>query len=195
MNDDLLQTWEDPTSVHPDTKARGDNDPIDVCEIGEQIGYPGQVKQVKVLGVMALLDEGETDWKVLAIDVKDPMADKLNGKLHVNIRNPKLIYAAATQIDIHDVEKYLPGLVDATRHWFKVYKMPDGKPANKFAFKGACKDKVSGACVCVTQGASFDSYSDGKVYATHVIHETHDAWKKLIQGKIPAKADTHDINV
>lgn len=53
----------------------------------------------------------------------------------------------ATQIDIHDVEKYLPGLVDATRHWFKVYKMPDGKPANKFAFKGACKDKVSGACV------------------------------------------------
>ncbi|KAJ8660405.1 hypothetical protein O0I10_003863 [Lichtheimia ornata] len=150
----LPQTWEDPTSVHPDTKARGDNDPIDVCEIGEQIGYPGQVKQVKVLGVMALLDEGETDWKVLAIDVKDPMADKLN--------------------DIHDVEKYLPGLIGATRHWFKVYKMPDGKPANKFAFKGACKDKV---------------------YATHVIHETHDAWKKLIQGKIPAKADTHDINV
>ena len=75
--------------------------------------------------------------------------------------------------------------------------MPDGKPANKFAFKGACKDKVSVCvcvCVCVTQGV-FNSCSDGKVYATHVIHETHDAWKKLIQGKIPAKADTHDINV
>lgn len=53
-------------------------------------------------------------------------------------------------IDIHDVEKYLPGLIGATRHWFKVYKMPDGKPANKFAFKGACKDKVSGACACVS---------------------------------------------
>jgi len=28
---------------------------------------------------MALLDEGETDWKVLAIDVKDPLAAQLNG--------------------------------------------------------------------------------------------------------------------
>lgn len=53
------QTWEDPNHTHPDTKAKGDNDPLDVCEIGEQVGYVGQIKQVKILGVMALLDEGE----------------------------------------------------------------------------------------------------------------------------------------
>lgn len=29
---------------------------------------------------MALLDEGETDWKLIAIDIRDPMAAKLNGK-------------------------------------------------------------------------------------------------------------------
>jgi inorganic pyrophosphatase len=75
-----LKTWEDPTHVSPDTMAKGDNDPIDVCEIGEQVGYPGQVKQVKILGVMALLDEGETDWKLIAIDVNDPMASVMNGK-------------------------------------------------------------------------------------------------------------------
>lgn len=63
-----------------DTKTRGDNDPIDVCEIGGEIGYYGQTKQVKILGVMALLDEGETDWKLIAIDHKDPLAEKLNGK-------------------------------------------------------------------------------------------------------------------
>jgi inorganic pyrophosphatase len=51
-----------------------------VVEIGEAIGKQGQVKQVKVLGIMAMLDEGETDWKVIAIDIKDPMASKLNGK-------------------------------------------------------------------------------------------------------------------
>lgn len=73
------QTWEDPNQQHPETKAKGDNDPIDVIEIGEQVGYTGQVKQVKILGVMALLDEGETDWKVIAIDVNDPLAPKLNG--------------------------------------------------------------------------------------------------------------------
>jgi len=72
------QTWEDPNEMHPETKANGDNDPVDVCEIGEAVGYTGQVKQVKVLGIMALLDEGETDWKVIVIDVTDPLASKLN---------------------------------------------------------------------------------------------------------------------
>ena len=32
------QTWEDPTFVHPDAEGcRGDNDPLDVCEIGARI--------------------------------------------------------------------------------------------------------------------------------------------------------------
>jgi inorganic pyrophosphatase len=82
------QTWEDPTSIHPDTKARGDNDPLDVLEIGETVAYTGQVKQVKVLGTMALLDEGETDWKVLVIDVNDPLAPRLNGTCsHLHSKN------------------------------------------------------------------------------------------------------------
>jgi inorganic pyrophosphatase len=72
------QTWEDPTQQHPDTKARGDNDPLDVIEIGERVAKCGEVKQVKVLGIMALLDEGETDWKVVVIDINDPLAPKLN---------------------------------------------------------------------------------------------------------------------
>ena len=98
----VLQTWEDPNQQHAETKARGDNDPLDVCEIGEQVGYVGQVKQVKVLGIMALLDEGETDWKVLVVDVLDPLASKLN--------------------DIEDVERHLPGLVRATNEWFRYVK-------------------------------------------------------------------------
>lgn len=50
-----------------------------MIEIGQEIAKQGQVKQVKVLGIMAMLDEGETDWKVIAIDIKDPMAKQLNG--------------------------------------------------------------------------------------------------------------------
>lgn len=30
----LKQTWEDPNHTDKDTKCCGDNDPIDVCEIG-----------------------------------------------------------------------------------------------------------------------------------------------------------------
>jgi inorganic pyrophosphatase len=112
--------------VHPETKAKGDNDPLDVCEIGELVGYPGQVKQVKVLGVMALLDEEETDWKVIVIDVNDPLAPKLN--------------------DVEDVERHLPGLLRATNEWFRIYKIPDGKPENQFAFTGECKNKKWVSC-------------------------------------------------
>lgn len=136
------QTWEDPNIVHPETKSKGDNDPLDVCEIGETVGYSGQVKQVKALGVMALLDEGETDWKIIAIDVKDPLAPKLN--------------------DIEDVEKHLPGLLRATNEWFRIYKIPDGKPENQFAFSGECKNKK---------------------YADDVITECSEAWERLITGK------------
>ncbi|KAK5790466.1 hypothetical protein VI817_007753 [Penicillium citrinum] len=139
------RTWEDPNSVHPETKAKGDNDPLDVCEIGELVGYPGQVKQVKVLGVMALIDEEETDWKVIVIDVNDPLAAKLD--------------------DIEDVERHLPGLLRATNEWFRIYKIPDGKPENQFAFSGECKNKK---------------------YAADVIHECADAWEKLITGKAAA---------
>ena len=48
-----------------DTGYPGDNDPLDVCEIGiRQIGT-GQVRAVKVLGVLAMIDDDETDWKVV----------------------------------------------------------------------------------------------------------------------------------
>jgi len=137
-----VQTWEDPNVVHPETKAKGDNDPLDVCEIGEVVGYTGEIKQVKVLGVMALLDEEETDWKIIVIDVHDPLAPKLN--------------------DIEDVERHLPGLLRATNEWFRIYKIPDGKPENQFAFSGECKNKK---------------------YAEEIIHECSDAWERLITGK------------
>jgi inorganic pyrophosphatase len=125
-----------------------------VIEIGERVAYTGQVKQVKVLGVMALLDEGETDWKVIVIDVADPMAAKLN--------------------DIQDVDTYYPGLLKATHDWFRVYKIPDGKPENQFAFKGQAKDRA---------------------YALKVIEETHEAWSRLIKKEIPSKTDKYDICV
>lgn len=46
--------------MHPDTGYQGDNDPLDVCEIGLRIVATGDVRQVKVLGVLAMIDEGET---------------------------------------------------------------------------------------------------------------------------------------
>ena len=53
-----MQTWEDPGHVDPNTNAKGDNDPLDVCEIGYRVAGRGEVRQVKVLGTIALIDEG-----------------------------------------------------------------------------------------------------------------------------------------
>ncbi|KAK2908845.1 hypothetical protein Q8A67_004682 [Cirrhinus molitorella] len=117
----LPQTWEDPNHTDKDTMCCGDNDPIDVCEIGSKVCVTGQVIQVKVLGILALIDEGETDWKVIAINVEDPDASSLNS--------------------IEDVRKIKPGHLEATVDWFKKYKVPDGKPENQFAFNGQFKDK------------------------------------------------------
>lgn len=46
---------------------------------------PLQFVKVKALGVLAMIDEGETDWKVIVIDVNDPLAKQLNGLLLENM--------------------------------------------------------------------------------------------------------------
>lgn len=42
----------------------GDNDPLDVVEIGSRRLATGGVYAVKPLAVLAMIDEGELDWKV-----------------------------------------------------------------------------------------------------------------------------------
>merc|ERR1712106_283400 len=72
------QTWEDPAHVTPDTGCAGDNDPIDACEIGTKMFRTGSVVKVKVLGCLAMIDDGETDWKVICIATDDVLAPKIN---------------------------------------------------------------------------------------------------------------------
>ncbi|CAO1430253.1 unnamed protein product [Diamesa serratosioi] len=116
----IPQTWEWPDHIDKATGCRGDNDPIDVCEIGSRVAERGEVMQIKILGTLALIDEGETDWKLLAIDVNDPLADQME--------------------DVTDIDKFFPGLLRASVEWFQFYKVPDGKPENQFAFNSEAKN-------------------------------------------------------
>ncbi|KAH8867106.1 Inorganic pyrophosphatase [Schistosoma japonicum] len=145
----LPQTWEDPSYVDEDTKAKGDNDPIDVCEIGSKIWPSGSVIPVKVLGILGMIDEGETDWKVIAINVADPMAEKLN--------------------DILDVDAHMPGFLKATRDWFKYYKVPAGKPENSFAFNGEFKNKEFAAKIISKTHEHWQKLISTKVEAGPII--------------------------
>ncbi|CAK0851718.1 unnamed protein product [Prorocentrum cordatum] len=110
----LPQTWEDPSHMHNELKVNGDDDPVDVVEIGSRAHKQGEIVRVKVLGVLAMIDSGELDWKVIAISADDELADQLN--------------------DIKDVETKMVGVVAGIREWFRWYKTPDGKPLNSFGY-------------------------------------------------------------
>lgn len=112
----LPQTWENPAVKLPGTEYGGDNDPLDVVELGSKKFERGAVVPVKVVGALGLIDEGELDWKLLAINVNDAKAAKIN--------------------DIADVERELPGVIGEIRDWYRTYKVADGKGENSFAHKG-----------------------------------------------------------
>jgi inorganic pyrophosphatase len=75
------QTFSDPSSPDPATKINGDGDPIDVIDVGKYTHKIGDIIRVKVVGALALIDEGETDWKILTINVLDPKAPYIFGLL------------------------------------------------------------------------------------------------------------------
>mmetsp|Transcript_52621 Transcript_52621/g.152994 ORF Transcript_52621/g.152994 Transcript_52621/m.152994 type:complete len:290 (+) Transcript_52621:60-929(+) len=116
------QTWEDPTNQHPELQVRGDNDPLDAVEIGSRTLAMGSVEQVKVLGVLAMIDDGELDWKVICIHKDDPLAPELS--------------------NITDVEAKCPGVVSGIREWLRWYKTPDEKPLNAFGYQERALDRA-----------------------------------------------------
>uniref|UniRef100_A0A2K5EDM6 inorganic diphosphatase n=1 Tax=Aotus nancymaae TaxID=37293 RepID=A0A2K5EDM6_AOTNA len=71
-------TWKDPGHNDKPTGCCGDNGPIDMCEIGSKVCARGEIIGVKVLGILAMTEEGEPDWKVIAINVNDPDAANYN---------------------------------------------------------------------------------------------------------------------
>lgn len=75
---------------------------------------------VKPFGILALIDDGETDWKVLAIDAADPKAKEINS--------------------VEDAKKAFPGTIEDVTDWFKMYKTAEGKGENLYAFNGEAKD-------------------------------------------------------
>jgi len=155
------QTWEDPTFVHPDAEGcRGDNDPLDVCEIGARIIKSGGVRPVKVLGILMMIDEGEADWKIVVIDKEDKWAPFIN--------------------DINDVEEQLPGMLDAIREWYRTYKIPDGKPPNTFGLGERFMDKAYAKTVIDECHHAWESLISGEKERT--MGDNHDEEvKKLVR--------------
>lgn len=108
----IPQTWEDPSLISPQGYA-GDNDPLDVMEIGSVPLKMGSINPCKVLGSLELIDEGETDHKIICIAVSDPDAARIN---------------SMSELDV-----FKPGTTAKLIDWLKRYKTSDGKPENSLA--------------------------------------------------------------
>merc|ERR1712193_466919 len=99
--------------------------------------------KVKVLGTLAMIDDGELDWKMIAIAADDPMAAKLN--------------------DVSDLEKEMPGVVSGIREWFRWYKTPDGKPLNAFGFDEKALSKSETLKIIDETEEAYNKLMEGKV--------------------------------
>ena len=113
----IPQTWEDIFEEDMFTKVPGDNDPLDIIDISPIKAKQGEVTQVIPITSLALMDQGETDWKIIAINAKDPNAKKIKS-------------AGDIEQQVHEI-----------REWYRNYKIPEGKGINKYAFNGRAFSK------------------------------------------------------
>eukprot|EP00578_Thalassiosira_sp_NH16_P021144 CAMPEP_0181093960 /NCGR_PEP_ID=MMETSP1071-20121207/9729_1 /TAXON_ID=35127 /ORGANISM="Thalassiosira sp., Strain NH16" /LENGTH=1114 /DNA_ID=CAMNT_0023176239 /DNA_START=63 /DNA_END=3407 /DNA_ORIENTATION=- len=108
----IPQTWEDP-NLKDSLGNGGDNDPLDVMEIGSRRLDMGSITPCRVLGHLELIDEGEMDNKVICISLSDPDVNSI--------------------LTMDDLERVKPGTTDRLRDWLKRYKTSDGKAENSLA--------------------------------------------------------------
>lgn len=83
-------------------EAGGDGDPLDVIVLGAALPR-GSVMYVRPVGVLRLLDDGERDDKIVAVQTVGPLSEVTT-------------FAA--------LESGYPGLTDIVRIWFTSYKGP-----------------------------------------------------------------------
>uniref|UniRef100_A0A3B0MQ98 inorganic diphosphatase n=1 Tax=Theileria annulata TaxID=5874 RepID=A0A3B0MQ98_THEAN len=90
----------------------GDNDPLDVVDVGKRTLKVGDVVAMKPVGGLALIDQKEIDWKILAVSQEDEHFSDIN--------------------ELEDVDKFYPGTTTGILEFFRWYKTPRGKPLNEF---------------------------------------------------------------
>lgn len=170
------------------------------------LGYVGQVKQVKILGALAVNDVsraqttqhsttanrqgGETDWKVLAIDVNDPLAPLVDSERH-SFRSPRVTLWCRTDRRLQR-RRAIPA-----RHHRRLQKLVDCKrlpplthqllPSSASAWAHAQYYKVArGDEVIPIVGGWYQNSS----FTEQIVEESHGYWRDLVNGQV----DSNSIN-
>src|SRR5215470_3515423 len=97
----------------PSTRGQ-DGDPLDLLVLVDAPSFPGCVIEVRPIGVLKMVDQGENDEKILAVVENDP------------------VYR-----EIHDCSEVFPHLLKEIEHFFSIYKNLEGKKTEIAGWSGA----------------------------------------------------------
>jgi inorganic pyrophosphatase len=95
-----------------------DGDPLDVLVLTTYPLFPGVLVKVRPVAVVNMIDDGESDAKIIAVPVKDPRFD-----------------------DIHDLKDINKHTLKEIEHFYKTYKNLQDKVVEINGIDGADKAK------------------------------------------------------
>lgn len=96
----------------PGTLAQ-DGDPLDVLTLVQEPSYPGIMIDVRPVGVLNMVDQQESDQKIIAVPTGDPRYD-----------------------EIHTVDQIFPHIRREIEHFFTIYKELEGKTTSMEGWGG-----------------------------------------------------------
>ena len=97
-----------------------DGDALDTLVLSTEPFVPGVLVDIRPIGLMDMVDNGEPDAKVIGVPVGDPRWKNVN--------------------DIHDIN---PHTIKELEHFFCTYKQLQNKVCEVVAFKGAADAKAA----------------------------------------------------
>ena len=98
-----------PRTLIPE-KLGGDGDPLDIILLGPPLNR-GDVVSAKLMGVLKLLDNGEQDYKLIAVQLNSPLK-KSNS--------------------LKELDEQFPGIKEILEQWFANYKGNGKMKSNRF---------------------------------------------------------------
>lgn len=160
----IPQTWEPPFIK---TKGfKGDNDPLDIIEIGSGPLERGRVTLVQVLGCLGMIDQSEMDWKI------------------IGIRQDEYLWWLETP------QKWLlysNFVINTVREWLRAYKVGEGKPLNHFLYNEQLLSPAQAMVVIAEMHYRWRQLISGAVNSAASVghHAQSDLWIPLHCGTLP----------
>jgi len=97
----------------PSTRGH-DGDPLDVLVLVNSPSFSGCIIEVRPIGVLRMVDQGQKDEKILAVAQSDPVYREIN-----------------------DANQLFPHLLRQIEHFFSIYKSLEGKKTELDGWEGA----------------------------------------------------------